>query len=115
MVVAQDDETGTLNSDPGPNHTLVANLAKAFQWQEQLESGEYATFDELARANGVDRTYVGRILRLTSLAPCHLESILNGQETDGLSLRQLMLSVPLIWKDQRFHIERLGMETCWVR
>ena len=33
-----------------------------------LESGEYASLEDLATANGVDRTYVGRILRLLLVA-----------------------------------------------
>ena len=32
-------------------------------------AGEYASVDELAAAMGVDRAYVGRLLRLTLLAP----------------------------------------------
>lgn len=34
---------------------------------------------------GCDRTYVGRMLRLTSLAPDIIEAILRGNEPDGLS------------------------------
>jgi hypothetical protein len=32
---------------------LIANLAKAWHWQEQLESGEFGSLEELATANGV--------------------------------------------------------------
>ena len=50
------------------------------------ESGEYASLEGLAAANGVDRTYVGRILRLTSLAPEIVERILDGNDRQGISL-----------------------------
>lgn len=66
-----------------PSGTLVSALAKAYCWQEQLESGELASLEDLAAANGVDHTYVGRILRLTSLAPEIVERILNGNEPEG--------------------------------
>ena len=51
--------------------------------QEQLQSGEFASLEDLAAANGVDRTYVGRVLRLTSLAPEIVERILEGDEPEG--------------------------------
>lgn len=68
--------------------TLVCALAKAYRWQEQLESGEFGSLEDLA-ARQVDRTYVGRILRLTSLAPDVVEAILNGDEPEGISLAKL--------------------------
>ena len=64
-------------------------MAKAYRWQEQLESGQYASLEELAAADGVDRTYVSRILRLTSLSPEIVEAILNGNEPKGISLAKL--------------------------
>jgi hypothetical protein len=59
MVLALNDASGVQQSEPSPNHTLIANLAKAFHWQEQLESGEYATLDELGKALSVDVTVHG--------------------------------------------------------
>ncbi len=41
--------------------TLIAAIAKAYRWQEQLKSGEGASLEDLASADGVDRTYVGRM------------------------------------------------------
>ena len=84
------------------NGTLVSALAKAFRWQEQLESGEYAGLEDLAAANGVDRTYVGRILRLTSLAPEIVERILHGDEPGGISLAKFRRSLPVLWAKQKW-------------
>ena len=78
-------------------YALAANLAKAWLWQEQLESGEYATLEELGRANGVDRTYVRRILKLTSLSPEVVDKILAGVEPVGMSLRQLSSGIHPDW------------------
>jgi hypothetical protein len=101
MVLAQDDASGTNHqAAPAPNNTLAANLAKAWLWQEQLESGEYGALEELANANEVDRTYVGRILQLTSLSPKIVEQILDGNEPAGTSLRQLRKGVPVVWSEQ---------------
>jgi len=71
------------------NHTLIEAIAKAHRWQEQIESGEYAGVEDLAQALGVDRTYAGRILRLTSLTPDIVEAILRGEEPEGMSLRSM--------------------------
>jgi hypothetical protein len=102
MILAKDDASGTnYVAAPAPNKARAANLAKAWIWQEQLESGEYATLEELARANRVDRTYVSRILQLTSIAPDLVTRILSGDESDGLSLRKLRVGIPFVWKEQR--------------
>ncbi len=49
----------------------------------------------------MDRSYVGRMLRLTSLAPDIVEAIIRGEEPEGVSLRQLHAGVPLCWQEQR--------------
>jgi len=76
-------------------------IAKGHLWQAQLESGEYASVEDLAHAVGCDRTYVGRMLRLTSLAPDIIEAILRGDEPDGLSLEKLRKNLPVRWDEQR--------------
>jgi hypothetical protein len=48
---------------------MVKALARAFQWRKMLDSGVDVTIDDLARARGLNATYVGRALRLTLLAP----------------------------------------------
>jgi len=84
----------------GINTELVTAIAKAYQWQEQLDSGEFNTLEELATANGIDRTYIGRLLKLTSLSPDLVEKILDGNEPTGVSLRQLRKGIPLLWSEQ---------------
>lgn len=85
----------------GANRTLIEAIAKGHRWQAQLESGEYASLEDLAKDVGCDRTYVGRMLRLTSLAPDIIEAILRGDEPDGLSLEKLRKSLPVRWDEQR--------------
>ncbi|NLX60627.1 MAG: hypothetical protein GXY74_16250 [Phycisphaerae bacterium] len=83
------------------NRTLVEAIAKAHRWQEQLESGEYPSVDDLAQSLRVDRSYVSRLLQLTSLAPDLVEAILRGEEPDGLSLAKLRKNLPVRWDEQR--------------
>ena len=107
-VPATQRETG----GNGPNQTLIEAIAKGRRWQAQLESGEYAGLEDLAHAvgssrrsrqakTGCDRTYVGRMLRLTSLAPDIIEAILRGDEPDGMSLEKLRKNLPVRWDEQR--------------
>jgi hypothetical protein len=54
---------------PRVDNAMVKALARAFRWRMMLDTGEYATLEDLARAKRVHATYVSRVLRLTLLAP----------------------------------------------
>jgi hypothetical protein len=82
------------------NSTLAAVLAKAHAWQQELESGQYNSIDELADAKKVGRTYASRVMRLTSLCPEIVESILGSNTSQNLSLRQLHKGIPGCWMQQ---------------
>lgn len=94
---------GAVEADPqrAANHPLLEAIAKAHLWQDQIERGEYAGMDDLARELGVNRSYVGRMLRLTSLAPDIVQAIVEGREPDGMSLEQLRKDLPMRWEEQR--------------
>jgi hypothetical protein len=57
------------------DNAMVKAIARAFRWRDMLESGEYATIREIANAENINETYVGRVLRLTLLAPDIVEAI----------------------------------------
>ena len=80
---------------------LVVALARAFHWQELLETGKVASIAALAKQLKVDRAYVSRILNLTLLAPDIVETIMNGDEPSGLSLARLTKPFPVLWEEQR--------------
>lgn len=66
-----------------------------------LENGEYATIREIAKAEEINESYVGRILRLTLLAPSIVEAILGGRQLGDSQLERLLKAFPLEWNDQR--------------
>ncbi len=84
-----------------PNRPLVLALARAYAWQEMLDGGEVVSMEELAARYGVDRSYVGRTLRLASLAPSIVEAVVVADEPDGLSLDRLKRPFPSEWDRQR--------------
>ena len=43
---------------PRVDNAMVKALARAFRWRKMLDTGVYATLEDLARAKGVHATYV---------------------------------------------------------
>ncbi len=76
-------------------------LARAHRWKRLLESGRYASISEMAAAERIDRGFLGRVLRLTLLAPEIVEAILDGRQPAILGLPRLMNPFPIAWSEQR--------------
>ena len=75
-------------------------MARAFRWRRLLETGAYATIDEMAAAERINASYVCRVLRLTLLAPDIVEAILDGRQPAGMTLAMLMKPLAVGWRDQ---------------
>jgi len=97
-VRAGEEVTGVATTRGDP--TLVKALARAFRWRRMLEEGRYVSVRELAKAEGVNRTYIGRLLNLTLLAPDLVEAILDGRQPQGMTLPGLMEAFPVECKRQ---------------
>lgn len=81
--------------------TLVKALARAFRYQRLLDEGRYASITEMASAEKIDRGYLGRLLRLSVLAPDVVEAVLNEPASDQGNLTRLMEPLPANWEKQR--------------
>jgi hypothetical protein len=79
---------------------LVKALARAFRYQRLLDEGRYASVTEMAAAESIDRGYLGRLLRLSLLAPDLVERLLNGSDVEA-SAFGLLNPVPENWEEQR--------------
>ena len=79
---------------------MVKAIARAFRWREMRENGTYATIAEIASAEKINESYVGRVLRLILLAPDIVEAIVDGRQAAGLQLDRLMKPFPVGWLDQ---------------
>lgn len=102
LVLAPDGQT--LTAAPlqrRVDSAMVKAIARAFRWREMLENGEYATIREIAVAEKINETYVGRVLRLTLLSPEIIEAIVNGRQPLRLQLDHLLRRFSVEWREQR--------------
>ena len=102
LVLAPDGSSVT----PAPvrrrvDNTMVKAIARAFRWREMPENGTYATIVEIAATEEINESYVGRVLRLTLLAPDIVEAILSGRQPAKMTLPALMQPLPIDWQQQR--------------
>jgi hypothetical protein len=81
--------------------SLINALAKAHRWRRLIESGKYSSAAELSRSEGINESYLCRVLRLTLLAPDIVEAILDGRQPRTLELKSLLKPLPAGWGDQR--------------
>jgi hypothetical protein len=98
-IVAPDGSEMAPTSKPQPDGILAKALARAWRWQRLLDEGRFASARELAEAERVGHSYVGRLLRLTLLAPDVVERVMDGGPTAGLA--QFLKPFPVEWEKQR--------------
>jgi hypothetical protein len=89
--------------EPQPDHALVKEVVRAHDWLRQLLSGDVAGTGDIARAEGLSRSYVSRVLRLAFLAPDIAEAIMVGRQPSHLTAWQLIddRALPTNWREQR--------------
>ena len=80
---------------------MVKAIARAFRWHRLLEIGVHATVEEIAAVEKVNSSYVGRVLRLSLLAPDIVEMIVDGRQSASLQLDRLLRPFPIGWEQQR--------------
>ena len=66
-----------------------------------LEEGRYRSAAEIAAAEGVTRSFINRLLRLTLLTPDIVEAVLDGRQSKGLQLAELTTAAASAWEEQR--------------
>jgi hypothetical protein len=74
-------------------------VARAHRWLELIERGDFPNVPALARAVGVDPSYVHRHLRLTLLRPEYLADLLDGRSPESMSIEKLR-RIPEVWEEQ---------------
>lgn len=97
--VANDDNGGV---DP---HIMRA-LGLAWSWKRKLDAGEFSCNQDIATAEGFTAAYVGRVVRLTYLAPNVLHKLLIERNAPAVRLKDLWYAIDLPWAEQEVAIFR---------
>lgn len=80
---------------------LQLALARGHRWLAMLESGEVKSLREIAAREGVDNSYVSRMMNLTVLAPDIVAAILDDTLPGHVTLFDLAVDPPALWEEQR--------------
>ena len=80
---------------------LQVALARGHRWLRMIESGNATNISAIAKAENVDRSYISRMVNLTTLAPEIQAAILDETLPDSVSLFDLASDTPLSWEVQR--------------
>ena len=85
------------------DQTLVKTIIRAHKWFNELISGRAQSMVEIASREGIDKSYVARIMDLVFLAPDITQSIIAGYQPPDLSVEKLTkrIDLPMDWAQQR--------------
>lgn len=86
---------------------LQLALARGHRWLAMLESGKVKSLKEIAAREGVDNSYVSRMVNLTTLAPDIVDAILQNVLPDHLTLFDIAVDPPSLWEEQRRRVGHL--------
>jgi hypothetical protein len=67
VIIAPDGADAWAPAKARPDETLIRALARAHRWKWILEEGTYLSAAEIADAEGITRSFVNRLLRMTLL------------------------------------------------
>ena len=86
-----------------PDAALIAVIAQARDWFEQLASGQAASLTSIAASDGVTLPYVRQLISAAFLAPDLVTKIVEGRQPPWLTAASLktMLPLPGHWDGQR--------------
>jgi len=101
LIIGPEGADGCKPTRAAPDKTLIKAVARAHRWKRMLDDGIYASIAQLAEGEKVAEGYVGRLLRLTLLAPDIVERILDGRQLEGMGLSEFLRPWPVLWEEQR--------------
>ena len=75
-----------------------------------LESGEVKSLRDLAAREGIDNSYVSRMVNLTTLAPDIVAAILDDALPSDITLFDLAVDPPALWDGQWERVQSIVAE-----
>jgi len=103
QVIVPQGISATVDGVNTPTPLQVA-LVRGHRWLRLIESGKVANLAGIAKLENVDRSYVSRMVNLTTLAPDIQAAILDETLPDTVSLFNLAIDTPLSWEEQRIRL-----------
>ena len=101
VVIHPDGQRVVEHSLARTDQTLIKVIARAFRWERLLMSRKFNSIDELAASEGINPSYVSRVMRIALLSPEIIEAILDGRHPAHLTMKDLLEPFPLDWAAQR--------------
>lgn len=96
----QPPDSHAVTIDAGTDPHVLRNFAQAWSWRRKLESGEFATIEDIARSADLTHRMVGRMLKLTYLAPAVLEKLLLERVPPTVPVKELAILADKDWAEQ---------------
>jgi hypothetical protein len=97
-LVLKGEATAVQRTDPA----LLKAISRGHRWFAELASGRAVSTIELAKREGLNDSYVRRLVRLAFLSPTIIEAICAGWQPADFTAQELTrgADVPLRWSDQ---------------
>ena len=105
LVTLPNGETAKARPWDTATTPLQLALARGHRWLAMLESGEAKSLKEIATREGIDNSYVSRMVNLTTLAPDIVAAILDDALPNHVTLFDLAVDPPLLWEEQQARIQ----------
>jgi hypothetical protein len=86
QVVTPPGATPWIPTPSRVGNTIVKAIDRAHRWRDMLESGRHATIRDLAKAEAINESYLGRVLRLTCPRPASSKPFSKASSPPILSL-----------------------------
>lgn len=85
------------------DRALLLAVARGHHWFGELASGTATSTVEIAKREGLNDSYVRRLLPLAFLAPAIIEAVSAGRQPSDLTAEKLTraVSLPLAWSEQQ--------------
>lgn len=93
--------TSTIGATPGRSRSLIGAGPEHRHIPRHQKTGEAGSLREIADKEGVDNSYVSRMINRTCLAPDIVAAILDDTLPDHVTLFDLEVDPPRLWEEQR--------------
>lgn len=100
IVGPQGQDLRELDTTVRKDEKLLKALGRAYRWHTWMLTGKYATVQEMAEKQKINKSYMQRMMRIMQLSPEIVESILDGQQPEGFALRDIEQTFSPIWNEQ---------------